>query len=141
MDKNEEPLDDIILVDYEDNFKPRKLNLNKGKFGPRYSHTAHIIDDTLILIGGANNSIRPPGICFIDLKKLKCSEFELPVSFNLNNADQPTPLIFICHQTCLLDKNTVLLIGGGSICFTFGTHLNKQALLLDISSCWSKLED
>ena len=50
------------------------------------------------------------------------------------------PLIAINHQTHVLDKNNILLVGGGAICFTFGTHLNKQPIVMDISECWVKID-
>ena len=83
IDANENPLNDIILFDYENNFEMKRLQISDGLVLDRYSHTSHIIDDTLILIGGVNYSAIPPGICFIDLKTRTAFEFDLPVLYFL----------------------------------------------------------
>jgi hypothetical protein len=45
----------------------------------RYSHTAHIVEDTLILVGGVNYADIPPGVCFINLNTFVAFEFNVPV--------------------------------------------------------------
>lgn len=47
----------------------------------RYAHTSHVVDNTLILIGGANYNEQPPGICMINLLTKQAVEFKLPVCF------------------------------------------------------------
>ena len=51
------------------------------------------------------------------------------------------PFMLNNHQSYLIDKETLLVIGGGGICFTFGTHLNRHPIMLDLGNCWSKLEN
>ena len=46
----------------------------------RYSHTSHVINDFLILIGGVNYLNSPPGLCFLDLNRLNAYEFDLQVN-------------------------------------------------------------
>lgn len=106
IDSNENPLNDIILVDCS-TYELKKLELNNGIVFPRYtipklkfkfefilsiffttirySHTSHVIEDTLVLIGGTNFSEIPPGVCFIDLNNLNSYEFNIPVIFFLSN--------------------------------------------------------
>lgn len=111
----------------------------------------------MILVGGANYHEIPPGVCIVDLISLVAYEFKLPVStsiliyfirnqlsnfFSLVNRkkvqlNDQNPLIAVCHQTHVMDKNTILMVGGGAVCFTFGTHLNKQPILIDLSECWT----
>ena len=48
----------------------------------RYSHTAHVVDDKLILVGGVTtNSSHSPGIVILNLESLKWNSFTLPVGF------------------------------------------------------------
>ena len=77
---DEQILDDIIQNDTASNsgFEMRKIRSNVR---PRYAHTCHVIEDTLILIGGVDYSDSPPGICFINLNTFEATEFEMPVSF------------------------------------------------------------
>lgn len=128
LDEFENPLNDLILFDC-DNLVFKKMYINKGFILPRYSHSSHVIEDTLILIGGANFDQNPPGLCFINLKTFTSVEFDIP---NENR------LMLVCHQSHVIDRNNILLIGGGAVCFTFGTHLNKYPSILDITKCWSK---
>ena len=46
----------------------------------RYSHTAHVIGDILILIGGVSFSHDAPGVAMIHLPSGISAEFKLPVS-------------------------------------------------------------
>lgn len=132
LDENENPLSDIILFNSK-NFETIKITPRKGQILERYSHTSVVVDDTLILIGGCNFSNRPPGVCFLDLNNLAAFEFNIP--FQTENSE---PLMLIQHQSHVIDKNRILILGGGAICFTFGTHLNRQPFLLDLTDCWSK---
>jgi hypothetical protein len=40
----------------------------------------------------------------------------------------------------MLEKNKILFVGGGAVCFTFGTHLNRQPVILELSECWRRVE-
>ena len=48
------------------------------------------------------------------------------------------PLMLIQHQSLVLDNNRILIVGGGAICFTFGTHLNTESFIFDLTDCWTK---
>lgn len=132
LDQNENPLSDIILFDCQ-KLTMKKLHSTSGQVFSRYSHTAHIIEDTLILVGGCNFSNVSPGICFFDLNTLAAFEFNIP-----SNTDDSEPLMLIQHQSHMLDRNRLLVVGGGAICFTFGTHLNRKPFVLDLTNCWTK---
>lgn len=121
----------------------------------RYSHTSHVVDDTLILVGGVNRNDSPPGVCLIDLVSCEAREFSVPVKLLWRSATSTlviklqlslqsqtsdgSPLMLVNHQAVMRDKNSILVVGGGGICFTFGTHLNRQPIVLDITDCWSSV--
>ena len=47
----------------------------------RYSHTAHVVNDHLVLVGGVSpNSTRTPGVVVLNLNSLTWKSFSLPVS-------------------------------------------------------------
>ena len=47
----------------------------------RYSHTAHVVNDHLVLVGGVSpNSTHTPGVVLLNLKSLSWKSFSLPVS-------------------------------------------------------------
>ena len=52
----------------------------------RYSHTAHVVNDNLLLVGGVTpNSSHPPGVVVLHLKSLRWKSYSLPVSNLLLN--------------------------------------------------------
>jgi tRNA wybutosine-synthesizing protein 4 len=135
LDCNEHVLDDIILVD-STNFSFKSVQLKRDSIQPRYSHSSLIIDDTLILFGGVNFSSKPLGICMIDLNKVSAYEFDLPVQ-----ACDLSPLMVLNHQVHLIDKDNILMIGGGGNCFSFGTHINRKPLIFNISNLWKRFNE
>ncbi|KAM9850756.1 tRNA wybutosine-synthesizing protein 4 [Aulostomus maculatus] len=96
---------------------------------PRYSHSAHVIRENLIVVGGVwLQSEGVPGVVVINLAT--CSSVE----FNLDTTSVLWPLML--HSFCseLLDEKNpeLLLVGGGGNCFSFGTHFNPQPLTVDL---------
>ncbi|NXC44499.1 TYW4 protein, partial [Penelope pileata] len=97
---------------------------------PRYSHTAHVHDGKLLLVGGVwFHSFSVPGITVIDLMTGLCLDYTI-------NADHlEWPLMLHNHSSVFLpDEKELLLIGGGGNCFSFGTHLNPKPVLLSLRS-------
>ncbi|XP_068745300.1 tRNA wybutosine-synthesizing protein 4-like isoform X2 [Montipora capricornis] len=96
---------------------------------PRYSHTAHVIDDKLVLVGGVTpNSSHPPGIVILHLESLAWNSFILP-AFIAPHA----PLMLHNHcSVCWNGSQDVVVLGGGGNCFSFGTHLNDGPVMIDL---------
>lgn len=45
------------------------------------------------------------------------------------------PLMLHGHSSVLLqDSKQIVILGGGGTCFSFGTHLNAQPVVVDLSS-------
>lgn len=99
---------------------------------PRYSHTAHVIDNQLILVGGVNVNHSVPGVAVIDIDSKKVREFSIPVECG------EQLLMLHKHTSCYLGNNRILVIGGGGNCFSFGTHLNCSPFEIDISQCFGE---
>ncbi|XP_078407905.1 tRNA wybutosine-synthesizing protein 4 [Cetorhinus maximus] len=99
-----------------------------SSFIPRYSHTAHIIGDKLLLLGGV--TIHSDSLHEVTLIDLKTGQsFDHCIDTNLVK----WPLMLHNHSSVLLVKeHQVLVIGGGGNCFSFGTHLNHQPVLLQL---------
>ncbi|XP_072335487.1 tRNA wybutosine-synthesizing protein 4 isoform X1 [Scyliorhinus torazame] len=98
-----------------------------SSFIPRYSHTAHIIGDKLLLLGGVTiQSDSIPEVTLIDLKTGQ--SFDQCIDSNLVT----WPLMLHNHSSVLVKERQVLVIGGGGNCFSFGTHLNHQPILLKL---------
>ncbi|XP_025049498.1 tRNA wybutosine-synthesizing protein 4 [Alligator sinensis] len=95
---------------------------------PRYSHTAHVHDGKLLLVGGVW-LLAPsvPGVAVVDLMTGASVEYQIDVEA------VEWPLLLHNHSSVLLpDEKELLLIGGGGNCFSFGTHLNPQPVCLDL---------
>uniref|UniRef100_A0A8C0FVZ2 tRNA wybutosine-synthesizing protein 4 n=1 Tax=Bubo bubo TaxID=30461 RepID=A0A8C0FVZ2_BUBBB len=93
---------------------------------PRYSHTAHLHEGKLLLVGGVwLHSSSVPGVTVIDLMTGLCLDYTINV----------WPLMLHNHSSVFLpNEKELLLIGGGGNCFSFGTHLNPEPVSLSLSS-------
>lgn len=97
---------------------------------PRYSHTAHVVDDNLVLIGGVTPiSSHPPGVIVLHLKNLTWKSYTLPACLTPS-----IPLMLHNHcSVCWEDSQGIMVLGGGGNCFSFGTHFNDGPVFLDLS--------
>ncbi|KAM8975630.1 LOW QUALITY PROTEIN: tRNA wybutosine-synthesizing protein 4 [Pelodytes ibericus] len=95
---------------------------------PRYSHTSHVVDNKLLLVGGiwfGSHSV--PGLSVIDLNTGHCTEYQI------NTSVLEWPLMLHGHSSILLpDEKCLLILGGGGTCFSFGTHLNTCPVLIEL---------
>ncbi|XP_014772780.1 tRNA wybutosine-synthesizing protein 4 isoform X1 [Octopus bimaculoides] len=119
------PSKDIYLLDLY-TFQWKALDVS-GVLYPRYSHTAHVIDDNLFLIGGVNLEHFSPGIAVINLQSGESQEFALTVQSETGEI-----IMLHGHQSEILNDEHLLIVGGGCNCFSFGTHLNKSMFLIDL---------
>ncbi|XP_074776426.1 tRNA wybutosine-synthesizing protein 4 isoform X2 [Athene noctua] len=96
---------------------------------PRYSHSAHVHEGKLLLVGGVwLHSSSVPGVTVVDLMTGLCSDYTIDVEH------LEWPLMLHNHSSVLLpDEEELLLIGGGGNCFSFGTHLNPEPVSLSLS--------
>ncbi|ELW48105.1 tRNA wybutosine-synthesizing protein 4 [Tupaia chinensis] len=97
---------------------------------PRYSHTSHVLNGKLLLVGGVwIHSSSVPGVTVIDLTTGLSSEYQIDTTC------VPWPLMLHNHTSILLpEEQQLLLLGGGGNCFSFGTYFNPQTVKLDLSS-------
>lgn len=97
---------------------------------PRYSHTAHVLNGKLLLVGGVwIHSSSVPGVTVISLTTGLSTEYQI------DTAHVPWPLMLHNHTSILLpDEQQLLLLGGGGNCFSFGTYFNPHPVTLDLSS-------
>ncbi|KFU86766.1 Leucine carboxyl methyltransferase 2, partial [Chaetura pelagica] len=97
---------------------------------PRYSHTAHVHEGRLLLVGGVwLHSPEVPGLTIIDLSTGLC------LDYTIDAEHLEWPLMVHNHSSVFLpDEKELVLIGGGGNCFSFGTHLNPEPVSLNLSS-------
>ncbi|NXH70431.1 TYW4 protein, partial [Hydrobates tethys] len=97
---------------------------------PRYSHTAHVHDGKLLLVGGVwFHSSSVPGVTVVDLTTGLCLDYAIDVEH------LEWPLMLHNHSSVFLpNEKELLLIGGGGNCFSFGTHLNPEPVSLSLSN-------
>lgn len=120
------PLGDTVLLRQTGSgFCWERIDINPPPI-PRYSHSAHVIDNNLIVAGGVWLQSHVPGVAVINLS-LKSS-----MEFSLDTTTVPWPLML--HSFCseLYSNEELLLIGGGGNCFSFGTHFNPQPVVVDL---------
>ncbi|XP_074513718.1 tRNA wybutosine-synthesizing protein 4 [Sebastes fasciatus] len=127
LDRRGVPLGDTaVLRPTERGFSWERLELQPPPV-PRYSHSAHVIGEKLVVVGGVwLHSDGVPGVVVIDLTERSS------VEFSLDTSSVPWPLML--HSFCseLTDSEELLLIGGGGNCFSFGTHFNLQPVTVDL---------
>ncbi|GAB1601190.1 tRNA wybutosine-synthesizing protein 4-like [Argonauta hians] len=126
------PSSAVYILDLN-TFHWKLLDLS-GLLYPRYSHTAHIVGDNLILVGGVNLEHRAPGVAAVNLVSGHAQEFYLPAQYKGDEI-----IMLHGHQSELLNNDRLLVIGGGSNCFSFGTHLNKSMFYIDLKYFLSKM--
>ncbi|XP_032153590.1 tRNA wybutosine-synthesizing protein 4 [Sapajus apella] len=97
---------------------------------PRYSHTAHVLNGKLLLVGGVwIHSSSFPGVTVINLTTGLSSEYQIDTAY------VPWPLMLHNHTSILLpEEQQLLVLGGGGNCFSFGTYFNPHTVTLDLSS-------
>ncbi|XP_036401358.1 tRNA wybutosine-synthesizing protein 4 [Megalops cyprinoides] len=96
---------------------------------PRYSHSAHVIGQNLVLVGGVwLQAEGVPGIAVINLTTGGSVEYSLDTSC------VPWPLMLhsFCSEPLDSAGTVIALIGGGGNCFSFGTHFNPQPVTVDL---------
>ncbi|NWS63587.1 TYW4 protein, partial [Chunga burmeisteri] len=126
----EQPLGSIFFLrEFEHGFQWQTVETQPSLI-PRYSHTAHVHDGKLLLVGGVwFHSSSVPGITVIDLMTGLC------LDYMINVEHLEWPLMLHNHSSVFLpNEKELLLIGGGGNCFSFGTHLNPEPVSLSLSS-------
>uniref|UniRef100_A0A7M5ULR4 Uncharacterized protein n=1 Tax=Clytia hemisphaerica TaxID=252671 RepID=A0A7M5ULR4_9CNID len=103
----------------------------------RYAHTSHVVNDTMIVVGGVDTSgqFSTNEILLIDLIGRTFRGLKFPA------CNPASPLMFHNHQSLLLTRGRegcekegrLLVVGGGGNCFSFGTHFNRCVVSLDLS--------
>lgn len=127
LNKKGLPLGDTTLLrSTESGFCWEQLDIKPPPVA-RYSHSAHVIGDNLLVVGGVWLHSHVPGVAVINLKTRSSMEY------HLDTATVPWPLML--HSFCSElsgSKEELVLIGGGGSCFSFGTHLNPQPVIVDL---------
>ncbi|KAK2840324.1 hypothetical protein Q5P01_014064 [Channa striata] len=127
LDRRGVPLGDtVVLKPTDSGFHWERVEVQPPPV-PRYSHSAHVTGDKLLVVGGVwLHSDSVPGVMVISLNT--CSSVE----FSLDTSSVPWPLML--HSFCseLTDSEELLLVGGGGNCFSFGTHFNPQPVTVDL---------
>ncbi|XP_018559891.1 tRNA wybutosine-synthesizing protein 4 isoform X2 [Lates calcarifer] len=96
---------------------------------PRYSHSAHVIGEKLVVVGGVwLHSDSVPCVVVINLTTRSSMEL------SLDTTSVPWPLMLhsFCSELTDSEEPELLLIGGGGNCFSFGTHFNPQPVTVDL---------
>ena len=124
---------------------------------PRYSHQALVTTDNRMFLVGGISTCHPssPGVCIIDLQRWTSFEYSLPVRIDqlfphtfgntncthcililsLKIQDIARPVILASFNAQLIEENEntkIICWGGGSPCFSFGTHLNGVHVELEL---------
>ncbi|XP_042351118.1 tRNA wybutosine-synthesizing protein 4 [Plectropomus leopardus] len=129
LDRRGVPLGDTaVLRPTDEGFSWERIELQPPPV-PRYSHSAHVIGEKLVVVGGVwLRSDGVPGAVVIDLATRSS------VEFSLDTTSVPWPLMLhsFCSELTDSEEPELLLIGGGGNCFSFGTHFNVQPVTVDL---------
>ncbi|XP_019580929.2 tRNA wybutosine-synthesizing protein 4 [Rhinolophus sinicus] len=130
LDTSEEPLSSVLfLKPISCGFLWESIDI-QPPITPRYSHTAHVLNGKLLLVGGVwIHSSSVPGVTVVDLTTGFSTEYQI------DTACVPWPLMLHNHTSILLpEEQQLLILGGGGNCFSFGTYFNPHPVALDLSS-------
>ncbi|CAK8674605.1 unnamed protein product [Clavelina lepadiformis] len=143
LDGDHAPLHDVLMMEFDQNSgcNVKRLNI-VPPLEARYSHTSHIIDDDiLLLVGGvkfpkvASQQIMTSHMLDnVAVVNLKTFTWVKTVVFPGTYCNRPIRIH--CHVSeahyCRDTGNCRLtIIGGGSNCFSFGTHFNKTPIVCE----------
>ncbi|XP_022109224.1 tRNA wybutosine-synthesizing protein 4-like [Acanthaster planci] len=122
---NLRPFTSVHVVDLE-KLRCQEIKL-QPTLPPRYSHTAHVVGSSLLLVGGVN----PLGgqgytIAVVDLESATWRLHSLPACV------VERPLMVHSHTSELLTDTRMAILGGGGNCFSFGTHLNDTPVEIGV---------
>ncbi|XP_071339977.1 tRNA wybutosine-synthesizing protein 4 [Trachinotus anak] len=129
LDRRGVPLGDTVVLRPTDRgFSWERIEVQPPPV-PRYSHSAHVIGEKLVAVGGVwLYSDGVPGVVVINLTTRSS------VEFSLDTISVPWPLMLhsFCSELTDSEEPELLLIGGGGNCFSFGTHFNPQPVTVDL---------
>ncbi|XP_054470733.1 tRNA wybutosine-synthesizing protein 4 [Anoplopoma fimbria] len=129
LDRRGAPLGDTaVLRPTDGGFSWERIEVQPAPV-PRYSHSAHVIGENLVVVGGVwLHSGGVPGVVVINLSTRSS------VEFRLDTTSVPWPLMLhsFCSELTDSEEPELLLIGGGGNCFSFGTHFNLQPVTVDL---------
>ncbi|CAB1421107.1 unnamed protein product [Pleuronectes platessa] len=118
----------VVLRPSDRGFSWERLELQPPPV-PRYSHSAHVIGQKLVVVGGVwMHSDGVPGVVMIDLATRSSVEFSLDTS----RVPWPLMLHSFCCELTDSEEPELLLIGGGGNCFSFGTHFNPRPVSVNL---------
>lgn len=136
LDHAENVVDALVVVDLAKKRRRDALKVfrNPANLLPRFSHTSHTVMPNLVLLVGGVSTHEEPGLAVVDLDTLRAEEYGLrcgggdaaggPLLYNhgslmnLDDAGKPCELV---------------IVGGGSNCFSFGMHLNRTLHRIDLT--------
>lgn len=127
---SEEPLSSVFFLKPVSSGFLWESVVTQPPITPRYSHTGHVLNGKLLLVGGVwIHSSSVPGVTVINLTTGLSSEY------HIDTTHVPWPIMLHNHTSVLLpEEQEILLLGGGGNCFSFGTYFNPHTVSLDISS-------
>jgi tRNA wybutosine-synthesizing protein 4 len=126
----------LELTDYTEQLQETSLSQYIHRFGATVTRTSW----GMVIVGGIIPRQIVPYECEIMLldvgELLKCLENESPWRHEVLSAiglgvklQGPRPLL-VGHVACAIDPGQVLLLGGGAVCFSFGTFWTEGSWVL-----------
>ena len=96
----------------------------------RFGATVEIQEEHILLIGGIANKIIPHAFEILSLKARQLHHNEAVYQMATVGMDIKIPRsLLIGHSTCSMG-DFVFIVGGGAVCFSFGTFWNESTLVL-----------
>ncbi|EFR00319.1 leucine carboxyl methyltransferase 2 [Nannizzia gypsea CBS 118893] len=130
----------IHLIDQKGRFETSHPQISKwvGRFGA----TAHRLEDKLVLIGGiAVGGCIPHGyeIITLDLSIFDYDDAKkLPIQMVARSSPTHARPLLVGHSSIPVGGGSVLIAGGGAVCFAFGTYWNNGTWLLNAEGSCSR---
>lgn len=108
------------VTSLSDGWRPVALGIE-----PVYSHTTHVVNNKLLIVGGIGHRGDQLGIQVAHLLDNVCEHIALPVGGDSGGLN-----MYFNHTTHVVLENgedpVLLVFGGGGNCFSFGTHINAH---------------
>eukprot|EP00475_Leptophrys_vorax_P014190 TRINITY_DN20586_c0_g2_i1.p1 TRINITY_DN20586_c0_g2~~TRINITY_DN20586_c0_g2_i1.p1 ORF type:complete len:468 (+),score=87.61 TRINITY_DN20586_c0_g2_i1:221-1624(+) len=135
----------LYVISPSDDWRITDVVVPEGGPRARYSHSSVVLDNKIIYIGGITQDAAFNQLVSFDPETRQFEAIRVHDCQICGGAKYSSPL-FLKHKAVLVeDGQSIVIVGGGALCFSFGTRFSPSCSLRVIGGkwncCYHKLSD